>query len=55
MGLIEDVGGEPRLKNFGSEHNQPPVQKSDPDLVIPDEGNDDSYDTPAFLRHRAGR
>jgi len=54
MGLIEDVGGEPRLKRFGDEENELPPQSNEPDLVIPDEENEDNYDTPAFLRHRAG-
>jgi cell division protein FtsZ len=54
MGVIEDVGGEPRLKRFDAEEHEPAVQKGDPDLVIPDDETDDAYDTPAYIRHRAG-
>jgi cell division protein FtsZ len=63
MGMIEDVGGEPRLRRFEGE--EPPatpvastasapaaVQGNDGDLIIPDDEQDGTYDTPAFLRQR---
>jgi cell division protein FtsZ len=63
MGLIEDVGGEPKLRRFEGEDAQtaapaakapaaPPVQGNEGDLIIPDDEQDGTYDTPAFLRQR---
>jgi hypothetical protein len=63
MGLIEDVGGEPKLRRFEAEEPEaapapsaPPApvaaQGNEGDLIIPDDEQDATYDTPAFLRQR---
>ena len=63
MGMIEDVGGEPKLRRFeGEEPEAAPAasaapapasaQGNDGDLIIPDDEQDATYDTPAFLRQR---
>ena len=63
MGLIEDVGGEPKLRRFEGEDAETaapaakapaaaPAQGNEGDLIIPDDEQDGTYDTPAFLRQR---
>lgn len=59
MGMIEDVGGEPKLRRFEGEEPEaataPPAPQpkgNEGDLIIPDDEQDATYDTPAFLRQR---